>query len=79
MAVIVVVFGIGHQVLANALPGLRAEPFDIVVQGRFLEALVEDTDSAKPSERSGVGDMKGQILYPFGSMPIQRFWKGIAN
>jgi hypothetical protein len=58
----VVVFGIGHQVLANEFPRLWTEPFDILIQGGLLESLVENTDSAKPSERSGVGDMKGQIF-----------------
>ena len=46
----VVVVCICQQVLGNQLPGFWADPFDILIEGRFLESLIEDTDSAKPSE-----------------------------
>jgi len=56
----VVAVCICQPVLGNKFPGRWADPFYIFIEGRFLEALIENTDLAKAPERFGVRDMKAK-------------------
>jgi hypothetical protein len=53
---------VDHQNPINLLPGRPGNTFDVLGQRRFLETLIGYAQTAKPSQRVGIGQVKRQKL-----------------
>ena len=54
--------GIAQDVTVNQLPGLCADPLDVAVQGGLLKTFISNANTAKPTQRLRVDDVKGQLF-----------------
>lgn len=61
---------VNHQDPVDLLPGRGRDPFGVLRNGRFLEALVGNADAAEGAQRDGVGDVKGQQLVAVIKHPL---------